>query len=276
MMDKRTTPARKSVAAAHLRGKVTAERFEEGTPMQVASTLLNLTTTADPAAPLATQLRAGEGFMVYEDIPDMGLSWGQCQRDGYVGFVYTEGLTSKTDTPLSEITALSALAIARPNVKSTVVGAYSFGCAVTVKTRGQGFAKLDSGVYLPEVTLAPLDTTDFVTLAEKFLNVPYMWGGRSSYGIDCSGLVQVALQGIARDAPRDSDMQEATLGKAVTGPMRRGDLVFWKGHVGIMQDNETLLHANAHHMNVTSEPLEIVAQRITKHTGGKIQKIRRI
>ena len=124
--------------------------------------------------------------------------------------------------------------------------------------------------------LQPVETADFVDIAERFLGVPYLWGGRSSYGIDCSALVQIAMQTVGLQAPRDSDMQLAELGTPVKAPLQRGDLVFWKGHVGVMRDGETLLHANAHHMAVASEPLADAQARIAAKGDGDIIGIRRL
>jgi cell wall-associated NlpC family hydrolase len=126
--------------------------------------------------------------------------------------------------------------------------------------------------------LAPLKAkqADFVAVAEEFLNAPYLWGGKTSLGIDCSGLVQVALQAAGQACPRDSDMQEMALGKLSSlGEMRRGDLIFWKGHVAIACDGETLLHANAHHMMVAIEPTAEAIARI-KTAGSEVTSVKRI
>lgn len=276
MMDKRRIPARKTVAAAQLQGQVEAERFEEGVAMEVVMSLLDLRTSPDPNAPLATQLLAGETFTVYDELPEMGLSWGQAGRDGYVGYVYTQGLAPKSGVPLTPITALAAIVYTKPELRSDLMGAYSFGCKVEVSTRETEYSQLATGAYIPSIYLEPLTTGDFVDVAERFLGVPYLWGGRSSYGLDCSALVQLALQALGREAPRDSDMQAAELGVAIDAELQRGDLVFWKGHVGIMRDAETLLHANAHHMAVASEPLAVARARIVAKGEGEITGMRRL
>ncbi len=263
MTDRRRIPARKTVAAAHLKGQVEAERFAEGVPMEVGMSLLDLRVKPDPTTPLDTQLLAGEGFTVYDELPDMGLSWGQSERDGYVGYVFTQGLVEKSPEPPRMITALAAIVYMKPDAKSDLMGAYSFGCGVHVTGEAAGdFLQLNTGAYIPEPYLAPVGADDFVSVAERFIGVPYMWGGRSSYGLDCSALVQLSLMAVGTEAPRDSDMQMAELGGAVDGPLRRGDLVFWDGHVGIMRDAETILHANAHHMAVASEPLAEMEKRV--------------
>lgn len=269
-MDRRRTPIRHDIASEHLRGQVEGREFIEGMPMQVGVSLLNLAVNANPNTGMATQLLFGEGFTVYDQIPDLGLSWGQSDRDGYVGYVASEGLMPVVDgqTP---ITALSALVYSKPDLKSSPIGAYSMGCRVTVEAEENGYARLGEGMFMPLVYLAPV-TGDFVGVAEKFIGVPYLWGGRSYFGLDCSGLVQISIQAVGMDAPRDSDMQAAELGEVVAVPSQRGDLVFWEGHVGIMQDGETILHANVHHMAVVSEPLADVVAR----ADGSITMTRRL
>ena len=258
-MDRRRTPVRHDIAAEHLRGQVEGREFVEGAPMQVGVSLLNLAVNADPNSGMATQLLFGEGFTVYNQIPDLGLSWGQSDRDGYVGYVATEGLVEPT-TGQRQITVLSALIYSKPDMKSRPVGAYSMGCRVSVEIEEDGYARLGEGMFMPLVYLAPI-SGDYVSVAEKFIGVPYLWGGRSCFGLDCSALVQLSIQAVGMDAPRDSDMQAAELGEVISAPSQRGDLVFWDGHVGIMQDGDTILHANAHHMAVASEPLFDVLER---------------
>ncbi|MEE9454565.1 MAG: NlpC/P60 family protein [Paracoccaceae bacterium] len=277
MIDKRRIPARKTVAAMHLKGQVEAEKFVDGTSMQIAVPLLNLTTTADPQAHLATQLLCGEAFDVYDEIPDLGLSWGQAE-DGYVGFVATAGLTKYSGKSLTRVTASSALVFEKPDLKACQLGVYSFGCKLHVEEQMGDYIRLFGDVFIPKTYLNPLDTNDYVTIAERFIGVPYLWGGRSFYGLDCSALVQLSLQAIGLTAPRDSDMQADEIGKVVNNyeNLQRGDLVFWQGHVGIMRDPETLLHANAHYMAVASESLASAAARIAANGGGGVTKVRRI
>ena len=270
MMDRRRTPIRHDIAAEHLRGQVEGREFVEGVPTQVGVSLLNLAVNADPNSGMATQLLFGEGFTVYDRIPDLGLSWGQSDRDGYVGYVASEGLMAPVKGQ-KQITALSALIYSKPDLKSQPVGAYSMGCRVAVEAEENGYARLGEGMFTPLVYLGPV-AGDFVSVAEKFIGVPYLWGGRSYFGLDCSALVQISMQAVGLDAPRDSDMQAAELGEVISAPSKRGDLGFWDGHVGIMQDANTVLHANAHHMAVVSEPLADVVGR----SAGPITVTRRL
>ncbi len=272
----RLVPARADLAAAHLRGRVTAAAFVAGEARRVTAPLLDLTTTPDPAAERATQLIHGETFTVYEERPD-GLAWGQAALDGYVGYVEARHLGRVAGTG-RRVTALWSHLYARPLARGPVEHDLPFLAEVPVSGTSGSFARLRGGGFVPVAHLLPLADDDFVAQAERFLGVPYLWGGRSARGIDCSGLVQLALVATGRPAPRDSDMQASLLGDdlAAKAPPRRGDLVFWKGHVGIMRDPDTVLHANAHHMAVTAEPLAAVAARITATGGGAITARRRL
>jgi cell wall-associated NlpC family hydrolase len=153
-----------------------------------------------------------------------------------------------------------------------------FGARVVIIRQDERFGTTESGLYLPAQHIAPVTAkqADFVTVAEAFLGAPYLWGGKTSLGIDCSGLVQVALQAAGRACPRDTDMQEAALGEPVTlADLRRGDLVYWKGHVAIARDAETIVHANAHHMMVAIEPAREAIARI-KAAGGEATSVKRL
>jgi hypothetical protein len=270
-MDTRRIPVRHDLAAEHLRGQVDVGKFVDGKPMAVGASMINLVRNADPDTNLATQLLYGERFTVYDEIADMGLAWGQSERDGYVGYVPSAGLIDPLEGRIEQVTALSALVFSEPDFKSQLLGSYSLGCRVAVEGEENGYARLGAGIYTPLENLAPING-DFVSVAEKFIGSPYLWGGRSYFGLDCSGLVQLALQAVEVDAPRDSDMQAAELGSPCDGPLKRGDLVFWDGHVGIMQDGKNLLHANVHHMAVVSEPLADATARAE----GEITATRRL
>jgi cell wall-associated NlpC family hydrolase len=264
----RLLAARPDLAAEHLRGQVAAARFAAGSPHRVTATLLDLTSTPDPRAERATQLLHGETFVVYERRPD-GLAWGQSALDGYVGYVDANKL-GPGSAPGRRVTALWSQVYDRPTVRGRIERELPFLAEVAVGGSSGAFAKLRGGGYVPSAHLAPV-AGDYVAQAERFIGVPYVWGGRSARGIDCSGLVQLALIAAGHpSAPRDSDMQAALLGTelAPKTTLARGDLVFWSGHVGIMRDPETLLHANAHYMAVASEPLAQAMARIAAAGGG--------
>jgi hypothetical protein len=271
----RLLPARPDLAASHLRGQVIAAAFAPGERRRVTAPLLDLTTTPDPASERATQLLHGETFTVYEQRPD-GRAWGQAALDGYVGYVDSRHLGRVIGSG-RRVTALWSHLYERPLVRGAIAHELPFLAEIPVCGTSGAFAKLRGGGFVPTAHLAPL-ARDFVAQAERFVGVPYLWGGRSVRGIDCSGFVQMVLLATGRIAPRDTDMQAALLGAEIGArtSLHRGDLVFWKGHVGIMRDGKTLLHANAHHMAVASEPLAAVVARVLAAGGGAITARRRL
>jgi hypothetical protein len=241
----------------------------------VTAALLDLRLDPGDGAGLATQLLFGEAFTVYEWRSD-GLAWGQAEADGYVGFVAADGLGP--DRPPGRV--LSALASHRysaPSVKAPALAGLPFLSDLDVSGEAQGFLELTDGGFVPAQHVAPI-TGDFVAQAARFVGAPYLWGGRSSQGLDCSALIQLALLAKHVAAPRDSDMQAELLGDLLdkNAPPRRGDLVFWKGHVGVLADAATLLHANAHHMAVAVEPLAEAVARIERSGGGPVTARRRL
>ncbi len=266
----RLLPARADLAAESLRGRVEAARYVPGAPMRVAAALLDLTGTPDAAGERATQLLFGETFTVYEERPD-GLAWGQAETDGYVGYVARAGLVpaEQAARPGPPVTALWSHVYPAPEVRARPIGDLPMLARPGAADRRGAFVALDGGGFAPAAHFEPVGD-GFVAQAERLLGAPYLWGGRSARGIDCSALVQLALMATGRAAPRDSDMQAAGLGAALAAGARlvRGDLIFWKGHVGIMRDADTLLHANAHHMAVASEPLADATARIEASGGG--------
>jgi Bacterial dipeptidyl-peptidase Sh3 domain/NlpC/P60 family len=278
--DRRLTPARPDIAAASLRGKVEAARFVEGEPRRVVDGTAPLRRAPSNEAPLETEALYGESVVVYEQ--KEGWAWAQLERDGYVGFMPADAL-GDVAAPTHRLAALRSFAYPGPSVKLPPVKALSLGARVVVEEIKCDFGVTADGLHVYARHLAPLDAreADFVAVAERFLEVPYLWGGRTSQGIDCSGLVQTALAEAGVAAPRDSDMMEASLGAPVAFDeslrgFRRGDLVFWKGHIGIMRDAETLLHANGWHMKVVSEPLRVARDRTNEKAYGPITSIRRL
>jgi len=271
----RLLPARPDLAADFLRGRVNADAFAAGQRCRVTAPVLDLTMTPEPGATRATQLLHGETFVVYEERKD-GLAWGQAALDGYVGYVDARHLGPAAGTG-RRVTALWSHVYDRPLVQGLLLIELPYLAEVPISGTSGAFAKLRSGGFVPAPHIAPVGK-DFVAEAERFIGVPYLWGGRSARGIDCSGLLQLALLATGRKSPRDTDMQLAMLGREADGRTvpSRGDLVFWKGHVGIMRDADTLLHANAYHMAVASEPLATAASRIAAAGGGPITGRRRL
>jgi cell wall-associated NlpC family hydrolase len=240
----------------------------------VAAALLDLRLDPDPRAERATQLLHGEAFTVYETRPD-GLAWGQAAADGYVGYVAAGGLGP--DRPAgARVTALLSHRYAAPSVRAAVTGELPFLADLDVAGGSGAFVRLRDGGFAPAAHLAPV-AGDAADHALRFVGAPYLWGGRGPRGLDCSALAQLALAAVGLAAPRDSDMQAALVGAALPpeAPLGRGDLVFWRGHVGMLIDPETLVHANAHHMAVAVEPLAVAAARIAAAGGGPVTARRR-
>ncbi len=271
----RLVPARPDLAAEHLRGQVAAVRLAPGIAHSVTATLADMWGAPDARGARTTQLLRGERFIVYETRPD-GLAWGQAELDGYVGYVALDGLGPAAGKGV-RVTALWSQVYAEPSIRARIEQELPFLAEVPVTGTTGAFARLRGGGHVPRPHLDPLEG-DWVAQAERFAGVPYVWGGRSARGLDCSALVQLALLACGHAAPRDSDMQAALLGTALAPDeaLRRGDLVFWDGHVGIMLDGETLLHANGHHMAVASEPFRPAAARIAAAGGGPVTLRRRL
>jgi cell wall-associated NlpC family hydrolase len=277
MADPRLTPARPDLAAKHLEGKVAAARFAEGMVQEVVAPQAPLRRAPSHEAPLDTEALKGEHVTVYE-MTDEGWAWGQLEADGYVGWIPANALAAPGPAPTHKVTALRSFVFPGPSIKLPPFEALPFGARLAISQIDDGFAVTASGGYVPARHLALLDVqeSDFVAIAERFLHTPYLWGGKTSLGIDCSGLVQVSLNACGRPCPRDSDMQEAALGNpASLSALQRGDLLFWKGHVAIARDSATLIHANAFHMAVAIEPVAETIARI-RAAGSEVTSVKRI
>ena len=282
--DPRLTPARPDLAAASLRGRIDAPRFVEGHRCQVTADVLDVKRRPRPDAPVDTQLLFGETVVVFDE--DEGWSWVQAERDAYVGYVTTNALSRTLEAATHRVIVNRTFVYPAANMKLPVIVALPLDAHVTVDASGSAvadplFRKLSTGGFIVASHIAPLaqSVADYVTVAEQLIGAPYLWGGKSVGGIDCSGLVQLAMSVTNRSMPRDTDLQE-TSDQAVkvdpeTTELLRGDLVFWKGHVGIMSSATDLLHANGYHMLVTREPLVAAQARIEATTHVQISAIRR-
>jgi len=276
-MDPRLTPARPDLAAESLRGSVEAERYVAPERRRVLVGLLPL--RAAPAEKgLAAELPHGLEVDVYE-VAANGMAWVQSARDGYVGYVPAAALeapsppaTHRVSAPLSHLYGLWGA----PDLKSAPFFPLPMNARLSGRIEGEWFLTHDAKA-VPARHVAPLDApeADWVAAAERLLGAPYLWGGHSLLGVDCSGLVQEALDAAGVAFPRDSDLQAAAGAPADPDALRRGDLVFWRGHVGIMLDGATLLHANAHHMAVAAEPLADAVARIAATETGAPTAFRR-
>jgi cell wall-associated NlpC family hydrolase len=280
MHDPRLTPARPDLAAKYLEGKVKAARFVTGEEFCVIDAIAPLRERPAADAMLSTQALKGERVTIY-DRNDEGFAWGQLNGDGYVGWIPDAALARPVAAATHKVTALRTFAFPGPSIKLPPVETLSIGARVTVVREDGAFAVTDEGRHLPRGHVGSLDAMeqDFVAVAERFVGTPYLWGGKSSLGIDCSGLVQVSLTAACTGCPRDSDMQQDGLGRELSAAemkkLQRGDLIFWRGHVAIVRDADTMVHANAHHMATVIENTREAMARI-KAAGSEVTAIKRL
>lgn len=271
-LDPRIFAYRSDLAAQSLYGRVSAPRYTAGEKRRVLRSAVALRKVPDPAAGLETEALFGERLTVFDETN--GWAWAQLARDHYVGYLPADALGDSAKEATHWVRSNGTFVYPKPDIKSPPTLHLSLTSEVVVKAVTGEFSELAGGGFVRTKELADIDhyQRDFVEVAERFIETPYLWGGRTRVGIDCSGLVQIALQAAGIDAPRDSDLQMKHLGEPVAvntalDRLQRGDLVFWDGHVGIMVDGVMMLHANAHHMITTVEPLPEAAARIARDTG---------
>jgi len=277
-LDRRTHAYLPELADARLRGRVEAAQFVEGTVQRVTAPATALRSRPANDAPYDSQLLLGEAVRVFGDAGD-GWSWVQNETDDYVGFVRANALGPRTPEPTHRVTALRTFVYPSPDMKLPPTTSLSLGSLVAfdreAETRGTRFLLAVGGtraVFADHV--APLGADlepDYVAVAERLVHAPYLWGGRTSIGLDCSALVQLSLMAAGVAAPRDTDMQREAIGAPVEGgidaPLHRGELVFWTGHVAILTAPDRIVHASGHHMSVVSEPLATAVARIAATSG---------
>jgi len=278
-LDRRLHAYRPDLADARLKGQVEAARFVDGDIHEVIHDNAPLRREPRHDAALDTEALYGERVRVYE-IDEEGWAWGQIEGDGYVGYLPAAALVRAGLPATHTVTSLRTHGFPGPDIKLPPFVALPLGSRVAVTGEDGAFAGTAAGLYVPLRPGAPLPPheADYIAVAERFVGTPYLWGGQSSLGIDCSGLVQIAFNATGHACPRDSDMQCDELGATLPegAALARGDLVFWKGHVGIMLDAEQLLHSNGHHMATVIEPLARARDRIAAAREGTVLRIARL
>ena len=273
--DARITPIRDGVAGQSLEGLVRADVYLEPTVLTCLRPAAGVHRAPDAASEQMDQLLFGEIFEVIEE--EGAFLWGQARRDGYVGFVAAGALTRTQAEPTHRVGALRTYAFGEPSIKSRPSGPYSLGSLVVVEAEDGRLSKVAGAGWMATSHLMPVGEfeTDPGAVAERYLGAPYLWGGRESLGLDCSGLVQQARLACGLACPRDTDQQEA-LGRAIErAEFGRGDLVFWKGHVAMGLDATRIVHANGFHMMVAIEPLDEAIHRISAAGSGEPTSYRR-
>lgn len=283
-LDRRLHPVRPDLAPSAYKGQVEAERFVDGTVRQIIVDQVDIRPKPQLDALVDTQGLFGERVTVFEETPE-GWAWGQLHTDGYVGWFSSDAL-GEVLKPTHRVRALRTYRYPGADLKFPPKDQISIGSLVTVTgtqiTRGLEYALLSDGSAVVAKHLVPLDhrEDDWVSVAEELIGTPYLWAGRSSLGLDCSALVQLAAQTAGINLLRDSDMQEAEAGELLANPdmdnLQRGDLIFWRGHVAIVQNRETILHANGYTMTVAIENTRSALERIAATEWGAVTAVRRL
>ena len=281
-MDRRITPVRNDLAADWLRAKFKAERYAAGEPCTVIRDGAPLHFSPERSATMESQLIHGEVFQVYEQRD--GWCWGQNLTDNYVGYVPAVDLAADLPAPDHQVAALHCHLYTEPDLKRPTAGIISMSARVKIIDIDGKFCRIASGYWLHSRHLVSLDynTQDLIGTAVKFIGVPYLWGGRTAQGLDCSSLVQITMAMAGIPAPRDSDLQEAGLGTPVAmdnprdfSRIEEGDLVFFPGHVGLFVNDWRFLHASAFDMQVSLHGFSDVLDRANSDNAG-VTSIRRV
>jgi cell wall-associated NlpC family hydrolase len=262
--DRRITAARPDLAAAHLKGVIEAERYREGRLKQVSHAAVGLRAAPSADATLETELLFGEIFTVYE--LRNGWVWGQAALDSHVGYAPADAFGEVTTPPTHRVIARATPLLTAPDVKQPSRIILPMNAKLVVAEPGERFTRLADGAYVFTAHIASIETRapDWLAVAENFVGAPYLWGGKTFAGIDCSGLIQTALEAAGIPAPRDTDLMESALGQSIPldSPLQRGDLIFWKGHMGALLESERLIHASAYAMQVVIEDFAQARARI--------------
>ncbi|MCF6316366.1 MAG: C40 family peptidase [Marinosulfonomonas sp.] len=274
MTDHRLTPANARVAAAHLKGQIKAAKFVSGTWRQISVPVADILSA--PQGPRDRQALYGDHILVLEEHD--GYAFGQAAKDGYVGYINADHLAAAQE-PTHWVSAPATHLYTMNDFKSREAMALSFGSYLTIVAAHERFFETSHGYFVPKQHLREVGTkfSDPIDVAALFLGSPYLWGGNSRAGLDCSALVQASLLACGISCPADSDMQENTLGTLTNDTeMKRGDLLFWKGHVAMVVDSETMIHANAGAMATVYEPIKDAIARIKEQGDGPVTSHKRL
>lgn len=274
-MDSRLTPANERVAHVSLRGHVDAVAFVTGDAMSVSAPLADLLTAA--TGPRTRQLLLGDRVLVLERRD--GMAFVRADKDGYCGYVREAALGGTVETT-HWVSAPATHVYSGPSIKSPETALLSLGSRLRIVGQAGKLSETAEGQFVPTTHLRAIGdwATDPAGIAESLIGTPYLWGGNSRSGIDCSGLVQAALLACGIACPGDSDLQEQALGQAVPpdGPFQRGDLFFWRGHAAIALDPEWLIHANGFRMAVTREGIAETVARVKQQEGSPLRSVKRL
>lgn len=269
-LDPRITPANPRVAAQEWRDRVPGRTYVAGEMQRVIRPVADLRCAPDGVR-LDRQLIHGDEFRVLET--STRLCFGQATRGGYVGYLDRDALGDPV-TPTHRVTQPQTLAFRQDDIKAPDPQHLPHGATVAVAEAQGRLWRTADGLHIPSTHLSPLSEAvpDPVAVAEIYLGTPYLWGGNSIWGIDCSGLVQAAFAGCGINVPGDSDLQMAGIGNLLPDgvDLARGDLLFWRGHVALAVSSTQILHANAYHMRVAYEPLADALARIEAQGDGPL------